>query len=228
MFSGPAYVNDCSQHQLFPFSMNCITPCFGIITGVISSAQSDPSAQTPLSYPDFFSILPSSHNWILLPSEVSPAHLTSHHLRPALCVLVSQFCLTLCDPLNCSPPGSSLHGILQARVLEWVAISFYRGSSWPRDWTQVSYIAGRFFTLWATRKAVSWLKWDRGYPPCKDEHRVKCLISIGSYYVWEDPVCKLSSGITSTSGMETEGPWTGPYFLTSFPLLSSPSTSPGA
>ena len=54
MFSGPAYVNDCSQRQLFPFSMNCITPCFGIITGVISSAQSDPSAQTPLSYLDFF------------------------------------------------------------------------------------------------------------------------------------------------------------------------------
>ena len=154
MFSGPAYVNDCSQHQLFPFSMNCITPCFGIITGVISSAQSDPSAQTPLSYPDFFSILPSSHNWILLPSEVSPAHLTSHHLRPALCVLVSQFCLTLCDPLNCSPPGSSLHGILQARVLEWVAISFSRGSAWLRNWTQDSGIAGRFFTIWATREAL--------------------------------------------------------------------------
>ena len=54
--------------------------------------------------------------------------------------------------MNYSPPGSSVHGVLQARVLEWVAISFSRGSSWPRDWTWVSCIAGRFFTIWATRK----------------------------------------------------------------------------
>ena len=58
--------------------------------------------------------------------------------------------LTLCDPVDCSPPGSSIHGILQARILEWVAISFSRGSSQPRDWTQVSCIAGRYFNLWAT------------------------------------------------------------------------------
>ena len=59
-------------------------------------------------------------------------------------VLVTQLCLSLCDPMDCSPPGSSVHGILQARTLEWVAISFSRGSSWPRDWTWVSCIAGRF------------------------------------------------------------------------------------
>ena len=52
----------------------------------------------------------------------------------------------LCDPVDCSPPGSSVHGLLQARTLEWVAISFSSGSSWPRDWTQVSYVAGRLFT----------------------------------------------------------------------------------
>ena len=51
-----------------------------------------------------------------------------------------------------SPPGSAVPGILQARTLEWVAISFSRGSSWPRDQTQVSCIAGRHFTLWATRE----------------------------------------------------------------------------
>ena len=51
---------------------------------------------------------------------------------------VAQSCLTLCDSTDCSPPGSSIHGILQARILEWVAISFSRGSSQPRDWTQVS------------------------------------------------------------------------------------------
>ena len=65
---------------------------------------------------------------------------------------VAQLCPTLCDPVDCSPPGSSIHGILQARILEWVAISFSRGSSRPRDGTQVSHIAGRSFNLWATRK----------------------------------------------------------------------------
>ena len=58
----------------------------------------------------------------------------------------------LCDPMDCSQPGFSIHGIFQARVLEWVAISFSRGSSRPRDWTQVSCIAGRHFTIWATRE----------------------------------------------------------------------------
>ena len=53
---------------------------------------------------------------------------------------------SFCDPVDCSPPGSSVHGISQARILEWVAISFSRGSSQPRDQTQVSCIAGRFFT----------------------------------------------------------------------------------
>ena len=60
-----------------------------------------------------------------------------------------QSCCTLCHPMDCSPPGSSAHGILQARILEWVAISSSRGSSWPKDWTRVSCsscIAGRFFT----------------------------------------------------------------------------------
>ena len=60
--------------------------------------------------------------------------------------------LTLCDPTDCGLPGSSVHGILEARILEWVAIPFSRGSSWPRDRTWVSHIAGRFFTVWATRE----------------------------------------------------------------------------
>ena len=52
--------------------------------------------------------------------------------------------------MDCSPPGSSVHGSLQARILEWVAIPLSRGSSQPRDQTQVSHNAGRFFTIWAT------------------------------------------------------------------------------
>ena len=66
---------------------------------------------------------------------------------------VTQSCPTLCDPINCSPPGSSVHGILQASILEGVAISFSRGSFWPRDRTWVSRIVGRCFTVWATREA---------------------------------------------------------------------------
>ena len=66
---------------------------------------------------------------------------------------VTQSCPTLCDPVDCSPPGSSIHGILLARILAWVAISFSRGSSRPRDWTQVCLISGRRFNLWATREA---------------------------------------------------------------------------
>ena len=66
--------------------------------------------------------------------------------------LVVQSCLTLCNPMDCSPPASSTQGILQERILEWVAMPSSRGSSQPRDQTQVSCIAGRFFTGWATRE----------------------------------------------------------------------------
>ena len=64
-------------------------------------------------------------------------------------MLVAQPCPTLCDPINCSPPGSSVHGILQVRILECVAMPSSRGSSQPRAWTQVSRTAGGFFTVWA-------------------------------------------------------------------------------
>ena len=55
-------------------------------------------------------------------------------------VLIAQPCPTLCNRMDCSPSGFSVHGIFQARILEWVAISFLRGSSWPRDWTCISCI----------------------------------------------------------------------------------------
>ena len=66
-------------------------------------------------------------------------------------VLVTQSCPTLCSPLECSLPGSFVHGILQARILEWVTIPFSRGSSLCRDRSLCT--AGRFFTVWATREA---------------------------------------------------------------------------
>ena len=70
------------------------------------------------------------------------------------CVLVAQLCLTLCDPVDCSPPGSSVPGILQARILEWVAIPFSRGSSRPRDRTHVFCIGRQIPFVWATRKPL--------------------------------------------------------------------------
>ena len=84
-------------------------------------------------------------------------------------VLVAQSCPTLCNPLVYSLPDSSVHGISQARILEWVAISSSRGSFWPRDWSQVFCTAGRFFTIWVTRKA---------HHLCRDPQlgRVPCLV----------------------------------------------------
>ena len=127
---------------------------------------------------------PLSTTWLLLESKTSfgppllvmifpNVRIASHKaymnresviLRVCVCVCVwerererervAQSCLTLCNPMDYSPGGSSVHGILQARILEWVAIPFSRGSSRPRDRTRVSCIAGRFFTIWATREAL--------------------------------------------------------------------------
>ena len=73
-----------------------------------------------------------------------------------VCVCVCVSCSVVsdsCDPMDYSLPGSSVRGILQARILEWVAFPFSKGSSQPSDWTQVFHFAGRFFTIWATREA---------------------------------------------------------------------------
>ena len=66
-------------------------------------------------------------------------------------LLVAQLCPTLCNPMDCSPPGFSVCGILRASILEWVVIPFSGGSSGASDQTWVSHLAGRFFTIWATR-----------------------------------------------------------------------------
>jgi len=83
------------------------------------------------------------------PTPSRNRHSGSHHQSYQVCeVKVTQSCLTLCDPMD-----STVCGILQARILEWVAIPFFRGSSQPRDRTQVSHIAGGFFTNWVIREA---------------------------------------------------------------------------
>ena len=75
--------------------------------------------------------------------------LTHSNLEHAL-GWVAQLCPAVCNPMDCSPPGSSVHGILQAKILKWVAMSSSRGPYQPRDWTHISHIADRFFTNWAT------------------------------------------------------------------------------
>ena len=94
--------------------------------------------------------------WVYMcPPSWTPPPATSLPTPSLRGSVVTQSCPTLCDPMDYSPPGSTVHEIFQARILEWVAISFSRGSSQPRDWTQVSCTAGRFFTDGATRKALS-------------------------------------------------------------------------
>ena len=90
-----------------------------------------------------------------------------------MCVcLVAQLCLTLCNPLDCCPSGSFVHGILQTRILEWVAMPSSRGSSQPRDQTQVSCIADGFLTVWVTREAQLYI--DKN---CRNITEVLCILS---------------------------------------------------
>ena len=133
-------VSACGQRRL-SFCLSCLLwfhealrlrgdECFLLVNHTVWEA----------SYPDF-----------------NPYYLKSSHII-SVKVLVTQSCRTLCDPMDCSLPGCSVHGILQARILEWVAISFSRGTSWPRDQTRVSWITHRFFTIWAIREAIYYLK----------------------------------------------------------------------
>ena len=84
----------------------------------------------------------------------------------------AQSCPSLCNPMDCSLPGSSVLGIFQATVLEWIAISFSRGSSQPRDQTRVSRIVDRRFTVWATREVQmsDWMyaNWNQD---CWEKHQ---------------------------------------------------------
>ena len=91
----------------------------------------------------------------LFPYQVYSALSVSYLLssESGNCCLVAKSCLTLCHPMDCSPPGYSIHGISQARILEWVVISFSKGSSWPRDWTFISCIGRQIPYHWATREA---------------------------------------------------------------------------
>ena len=112
---------------------------------------------------------------------------------------VIQSCLTLCDPMDCSPTGTSVHGILEARILEWMAIPFSRWSSWLREWTSVSCIAGGFFTIWATREAQSQREKDQiAHIHCIIE-RVRELQK-NIFFCFTDYIRPLTAWITTNCG----------------------------
>ena len=94
----------------------------------------------------------SQYYWVVFFTMITMGNFGVYGLMMKM--FFAQSCPTLCDLMDYNLPGSSVQGILQVRILEWVAIPFSRGSSQPRDQTQVSCIAGRFFTIWATREAL--------------------------------------------------------------------------
>ena len=102
---------------------------------------------------------------------------------------VTQSCPTLCDPMDCSLPGSSVHGIFQVIVLEWIAISFSRGSSWPRNQSQVSRIVDRHFTIWATEVLISARSLLKYFVTCFLElYFLSFLISFTCFFLFV-PLC---------------------------------------
>ena len=100
---------------------------------------------------------------------------------------VTQSCPTLCDPVNCSLPGSSVHGIFQAIALEWVGISLSSGSSRPRDRTQVSRIVDRCFTVWAIRQVFNFMNtFGEQCTLTKAKHALGVWYLVGTLSVFED------------------------------------------
>ena len=131
--------------NVFIIRVNCIQLCFKCLLYCLTQCPlSDHAlALAPcLCLPHTYCLAGQYHRADTRPQKASP---TTHQLGKVK-VLVTQLCLTLCSPMDCSPPGSSLHGISHPRILEWVAISFSRGSFPPRDRSCVSCLAGEFFT----------------------------------------------------------------------------------
>ena len=124
-----------------------ILPCLFIASGSFASfgfpclVETWPSSLSPCSQ----GILPIRVSSLCV--QISPLYEDTQYMLDA------QSCPTLCKPIDCRPPGSFVHGIHQARILEWMAIPCSRESSWSRDRTWISCIAGIIFTVWATKEA---------------------------------------------------------------------------
>ena len=128
---------------------------------------------------------------------------------------VTQSCPTLCNPLDSSPPGFSVHGILHPRILECTAISFFRESSQSRDRTQVSCIADRSFTVWATREAwimlwlVTFLAWSW----------ILLLSHLHSIHLYPAILLYLQDTIRGSSNSWSNSPFISPAELILFLLI---------
>ena len=123
------------------------------------------------------------------------SYLLTHSSSPTIWrlnvkVLVVQSCLTLCNAMDYSPPGSLVRGIFQARILDWGAVPFSRGSSQPRNWTWVSSIAGGIFIVWTTGEAktadVVDAKWTTVKTAGNNSHLVKLKVLSISRQSWEN------------------------------------------
>ena len=110
-------------------------------TATLQASLSITNSQSLLKLMSIESVMPSNYLILCCPLLLLPS------VFPSITSSITQSCPTLCDLMEYSPPGSSVCGVFQARILEWVAISFSRGSSQPWDRTQVSCIAGRCFNL---------------------------------------------------------------------------------
>ena len=146
--SSTSYFNKGMRIELVPVQLESISP-FSVFSWSIDLGPLPLTSSPPLHH---LSLL---EHWPLFLEEEGSTSIIlppSSLLLRRMCAKSIQLCPTLCDPMEGSPPGSSVHGILQARILEWVAMSSSRGSSRPRDRTLISCgscIAGGFFTIWA-------------------------------------------------------------------------------
>ena len=153
MFSAEDNDTTCPYYMAMPPTpTHRITRCWHLRRAVRSSSSGPwaPKAQSSQGLPGLAFAVCLEVDFISL---FEPVIFSQAFMWLCVCVcLVAQSCLTLCNPMDCSPSGSSVHGISQARILERVAVSFSRGSSWATDWICipcVSCIAGGFFTRWA-------------------------------------------------------------------------------
>ena len=145
-----------------------------------------------------------------------------------------------CDPMDCSLPRSSVHGNLQARILKWVAISFSRQFSWPRDWNRVSCTAGRFFTNWARREAhiintvINSMAWVNKFNQLKCSFEIDILLpqsfKMKSFLLKEvnqldQHGCKYYRGMFSWYSMQLKESESVSHSVMSYSLRPQPSSS---
>ena len=149
--------------------------------------------------------------------------------RKLLLVKITQSCQTLCNPMDCSPPGSSVYGIPQARIQERVIVPFSRGSSWPRDWIQVSHIAGGFFT---SEPPELLLRWSQSLPaepvqPLSLFQATQVLLEMTDFWIFRRglSLTRASLALGCLPSLEmNEDPETSRPQVFWLPLTSNPET----